>query len=340
MILNRVLMRAEPEFFSWDIEKQIEFKLHFLEDDKNREIFDRIIGKELFGVEVNDELKDNFTQNDWSAYNAMATRLTGFGDNAIVVNEFFTHENPIETFTTVYDYDKAYELEQYELIREDAEENLNTELAEQYSNKSYEFRLSSIWLRLIENEHFVYGTICSVRLYIEELVTDAACDVVDTYYPRTVTSTPTKNGSEIHMNYPDGKKEFTRELLSKVYREVPQLTDHAISKFFSEVGIGVFVLNTTHDCDDSQNTEYLFSCEEAAKHVKWRTFIKDINTLKLDNKPLDTLVEQLKEKAVAFVHEAYQDIEENFEPANVTPIKETKIILSEQVTNMFTPKDD
>ena len=97
---------------------------------------------------------------------------------------------------------------------------------------------------------------------------------------------------------------------------------------------GVILEKKYHSKDENHMT-FIVTNESVSKKLNWKTIYQDIKENEIKLSTLDSIIENYKIKINQMVEEHFLDIEKNFIPDQVVPIKETEIIISDQAMSDF-----
>jgi len=332
MILNRVLMKANPNFFNLSKEDQEDYRLNFAnEADENTEIYDRIIGKELFGKELEADDFDNFNNKEYYKYNMKKCELLGFGNDNLIVNEFFMIDRKLKEMPNVADYDLAFEKDQIKLELENLEEGGHSfTTKEELEAKEYSFSLRTIWLNMIIDDSLYYTTLISAKSYISDLLTTELTDCTDLHYPNEIVDVEPNEDSflgNLGMGIDaNGKEDFLDELKRMSYSSLRQICDKMGEELKKE-NINGTIIKDKSLCKDENNITFIVINEETARKLNWFTLYEDVKTNEVEFSVLDIIVNKYKLKIKEMVEDNYKHIEKNFDPDKVVPIKKRKVII-------------
>lgn len=340
---NQVLMRVNPEYFNLSEEEQERFRLNYfnLDDDKEGDdnlndkvvrIFEEYLSKNVFNRNIVDE---NLKNKDLYEYNRQKTIFSGYGDDSIVLNEFFMIKNCLLDIPTLYDYDYLFEEDQKRLeIAECERENRDKS---DWLTKEYEFTLRSIWFRVILNEELVYGSLLSLSIHLGDILSSCSRKIIDELYPHDFVYAK-ENDDDIWGQLglaidAKGKEAFLDELRVRSYKIINELNEKLVQEI-NQLNLDCVFIEASKD-HDGKNLNVIVPNEHVAKKIRWKHFYKDIKKLEGQDNILNPFIDKykklLKERLVA----EYQDIEANFDPEKVVPIKKMKIVLTEQAKKDF-----
>ena len=337
MIFNRVLMKANPNYFNLPNEDQEDYRLNFFnEADKNGDIYDSIIGKELFGKELKESDFRNFSDKEYYKYNKKKAEFVGYGDNKIIINEFFMIDRSLKTLKNVYNYDFEYEKEQIVLELKQIEETGHGD-PNVFKNKKYNFCLRSIWANMIIENDFYYTTFISASSYMYDMLLSYVTTTVDGFIPNKIKEVEI-NRSSFLGNFglkkdANGKEKHLKELTSRSYKSLSSLYENLIEEC-KNLPSGVILEKKYHSKDENHMT-FIVTNESVSKKLNWKTIYQDIKENEIKLSTLDSIIENYKIKINQIVEEHFLDIEKNFIPDQVVPIKEMEIIISDQAMSDF-----
>lgn len=334
MFQNRVLLKLEPNYFT-------------LSDiDKRKALYDKVMtreGLELFGREfLNSPINKNQNldllfikdSDDLDRYNIELLKLLGYGDSLLFSDGRNFDLDPIH-YDSLYDSDKAFEEDQFKLEIESAVRQGNQKRANDFSKKTYAFRLrTSFYWHLDENNSISYLTIHSAHEYLADHLNSYMSKIVDDYYPRVIRNL--KDGEEPEgilglrgkiADY-NGQEDIARELRSSCFRYSQDIKDE-ICNHFKDFDSGTIVITDEKDGENSVNKHIVVINEKAAKEIKMDNLYRGMMRLSINTNSFDLSVTHFEKAARAFVEKRYEHLEKNFEPGKVRKIKEAKIAFSD-----------
>ncbi|MDO9104347.1 MAG: hypothetical protein Q7U57_05235 [Methylovulum sp.] len=129
----------------------------------------------LFGIKTpnRDDLEtalDSFDGGQYLLLNSTLLPLTGIGDDAFFLNEYFSENSSLLDFETVHDYDYADHVFQ-ESIRQQDDPN--------YTAKPYRGSLYYRWARLQINGVFHYANLCMLAGYVHSKLEEFGFDKIN-----------------------------------------------------------------------------------------------------------------------------------------------------------------
>lgn len=334
MIFNRILMKSNSDFFKLNEKEQTLYRLNFFnEADENSNIYDAIIGKEFFGKELKNDDFDNFSKEDYAKYNKIKCEFNGYGENNLIVTEFFMIDRYLADLPTVADYDLAFEKDQIVLEIENLKEQKNSEeKIKEFENKNYVFRLRTVWLRMIEEDVLHYVTLISGESHIQDLLFNFISNEVDKIYPNEIIKGESNTDSFLG-NFglkvdAKGKEDFLSELKTRSYKDLWKINENLYNEILSLNIDGV--INQKEIIDGESHLTSIVINENTASKIKWESFSKDIQENEVEEKVLDELIERKKKEVLEMIKTNHIEIEKNFDPNKVVPIKKMQIIVTEQ----------
>jgi hypothetical protein len=128
-----------------------------------------------------------------------------------------------------------------------------------------------------------------------------------------------------------GKETQLEELQSRYYRYVIERRQALADTLDKEERGQVYLLEDSRDNDP--HMRFIFTDKAALQGVRFRHFVSDCQKISGDRKELQTLEEQEKQAADAFIEDNFRDIEKNFDPSVIKFCKKRKIILADGALN-------
>lgn len=341
MFQNRVLMRLIPNYFTLS-EKEQRKKLYDCFKKNHKEsmsVFEEEISSAIFGRNISyAEISVPGTE-DFDTFNIEYIKLMGFGKSKIY-NLGRGYELDFIHFGNLYDYDKAYEEDQFQLELELAQEQKNQLRIEKFLNAKYKFRLRvSSFLKLGKDDLLESLTVISGLEHVLEELRSLVLSVTHSYYP--YKTRPLQEGEEPNgflgfrgktRDY-NGKQEYADELKRFGFSiaNCEELRDEISSAFESIVKEGVVVLQEERgmfDTSKSYSKTIVVLNSSTAKQISFDEFDKDISSLAVKDYDLQKILNDYSQKLRAKMEEHFNYIEEHFEPGKVENIRKTKVVFT------------
>lgn len=326
-LINRLLIKLDPEFFSRPREEQDRRRQHFYY--KHSDEINTFLYKELFSIEYNPDWgtqDDPLTDQQLHLLNANTTLLCGIGQNSFKLNEF---------------QDDSFDLTSYPSLHEKDLQEFNFQEAcmkkhdpESYTYKPYRLYLNHDWARLLdEQKQFHYAILSSLSFYIVGQLyvrDDAAIQELIPYTWEEGEDNGQQVGDGFQWDWKrnaNGREAELRELLDRVRdHQIKRL--ETLNKEFDQADSKIVYLKRTNSECDGPMLEIIVNNSKAAKEIRYEQFLKDCEALQHSFEELDVLVQKEIEKQKQFIESAYQDICESFDPRIIKFKKKNKVIIT------------
>lgn len=323
--LKRAIMKYVPEYFSWNIEKQEEYRVNIPKEIsfKIRSFF---IAK-LFGITVinEDEMakaEDHFSEAQWSTINGAMLPLQGVGEDYFFLNESFSKGKSILSYATLYDYDFAdYQFQEKCRIRD----------CKGYMGKPYYGTLHWNWARLQIDGKFSYALLSMVASYIQSEIDEFGNDYIQELIPYEFK--PGKDhgrrSGEGYFCYDmeadaGGLESQLDELNRRLWSHLQEILDRLQLEFAEKNRQQIFILNTSRD--DAPEHHFIFTDSAILPYINLKTFLIDCRKAEQkDHSILTQKVQQEKELIRHYLDEQYTNIMANFNTKIVQLRKKKKI---------------
>ncbi len=331
-IFNRLLMKLNPAYFNMSVQDQESFRLELT--DTQYEKAGIFLLETLFNIKTetkqeSDAAWEKLNNEQKNLYNAYMTLFQGLGENAFYFNEFFAEGSSLRDFETLYGYD----LDDFNFQQQARKEEANEEGEPAYQTKPYRLYLPHRWARLIDDGYFYYSTISSLSFYLHGEVEEYINQQVGKLIPHTYREGCHHGKREgdggklwdmrINANGLEGQLE---ELKRRCYRYEATLIESMDECYHKQTSTGVYLL--PRDVYGDPHLDVVVQNSEAAKCIRFQTFLRDCRALQRPNNELECLVAVAKEEADQFVHEQYQDVMTNFDPKVREFKKRRKIVIA------------
>ena len=330
-IFNRLMMRLNPAYFNLSAQEQERFRIELTDEQHIKA--DIYLLKTLFGIKAKTEEESNaayegLSDKQLNLINAYTTLLRGIGEYAIYLNEFLPDSKSLRDIDTLYDYDLNDFNFQQRARKEEAEKQGQT-----YQLKPYRLYLYHIWARLIDNGCFYYSTISSLSYYlysqIDEYINDQIRKLIPYSYKKGLNHGKQEDdGGKLWDMRADanGLEGQLDELKQRCYRYNVDLIEPMNERFHSNQPGGVYFL--PRDDLNDPHIDLIVQNSEAAKLIRFQSFLSDCRALQRSNVELDAIVADAKQKADLFVLEQYRDIIKNFDPKVSKFKKLSKVVIA------------
>ncbi|MGI9450202.1 MAG: hypothetical protein ACR2QH_06150 [Geminicoccaceae bacterium] len=323
-VLRRALMRANPAYFHWPVERQERYRLT-MPDDHAFSI-ERQLFKELFDIEIQsekdaEEAFDEFGPEDCRRYNTALLPIKGIGEDCFFLNEHLGEKTLLD-FETLYDYD---------LDDHNFQEEARQQEWSDYVKKPYRGALYLVWARLFVDQQFTYATLSCAAGYVFSQTDSYGHDVIDELVPHRYVEGD-HHGKREGAGYlfdmrvdADGKEEQLDELQARFVR---YQIDHYEEQrdLWDREALGVaYIIPGDHD--DDPNLAFVFTDKTAMQQIRFRHFLRDSRAIECDPALLHERVAAEKKRLRQFLETQRQDIEANDDPKIRRFRKKRKIIV-------------
>ena len=330
-IFNRLLIRLNPEYFNLPQQEQQLFRMQLTDEHSEKAgiyLLDALFNIKTKNAEASNAAWEALSQDQKNLYNAYTTLLRGMGEDAFYLNEFFAEGCSLSDFATLYDYD----LDDFKFQQQVRKAEADKEGKKPYQTKPYRLYLPHHWARLIDDGCFYYSTISSLSYYLHSRAEEYINDLIDQLIPHEY-----KQGSDhgkqegkgtlwdmrIDAN---GLEEQLDELKHRCYQYEIDLIESLGERFHGTAPGAVYLLK--HEMWGDPHLDIVVQNSEAAKRIRFQSFLRDCRALQGLNDDLESLVSEAQHAADQFVHEQYQDIVENFDPKVSRIRKRRKIVMA------------
>lgn len=328
MITNRILLQANPNFFGLSDKEQEAYRANFFKDDSNLLIFDTVIGNKHFGGIVTPEMHQAFSDDDYLIYNAYRTEIQGIGENRVWINEVLNRGNPALELETVLDYDL------YVLSHCTDDTKMDKD--------AYNAFMQPSWSRYLEGGKLRYASGYSLAQIILERMELEGRGLIKELYPYRFVRA--KEGEDSLMGFRCDAGDNTDKLneLKRRFRSHTRMLRMTLPTecerknlnktwFIEDVGINQNL--------DENHVTFVVPNQKMAGKIRWRTLLQDLRATQGNNADIDEIAAPYIKQACQFVRESYEDIELNFVPGKIVPIKRASVRFSskakEQLLDML-----
>jgi hypothetical protein len=336
VILRRAIIAANPEYFSWTEEEQEKYRGHRKWEDDF--MFFRVIFKELFGfkAETQEELDEYYNElsiKDNLVLNQTILPMRGIGEDNFYLNESFGEGKSLLDFKTLYDYD--YDDHCYQ-------ENARERDFEGYSKKPYRGSLYGTWASLEIDGNFTYASLSMLSSHILfGVVEDFAFEEINKIIPYKYVrgknhGKKQKSGGYLWEQRVDAKgKEGQLDELKGRFWEYLSARFYKFSDSTNKKYPGKVYMIEKLDVDGDPYIDFLFSDMSLLKKIHFKSFVRDIRETMGDVQEVYHAIEKEKELARKFIHDAYKNVMENYDPKIVKFKKKRKVVIAEQAIKDF-----
>lgn len=333
---RRALIAAAPDYFSWPVEKQEQFRCLMSEDASRRA--EQILLDQVLGIKCDldsvEEVIDDLPIAQKNLLNWALLLIKGIGEDYIYLNEHLAEGDSLLNYETLFDFDHASHLFQMEANKKEFPD---------YEVHDYFALKFDLWIRLFIEDDFFYGSILSAADWICSEIEKVGDDLIDTLIPHEYVEGKNhgkqeKGGFVWDMKVDAGGLEKHLEELKHRWGKYRYNRWLPLSQEFAQLPPAVYI----KDLEDEPDPYRLFIMmnENTLRQTRWRHFVSDITPMVADFSFIQTRLEQEINAANQFIHTQYQDILENFDP-NVLPLrKKYKIVMSPEALDDLAHIDD
>lgn len=328
--LLRAIIRAFPEYYSWSLERQDQFRLN-LEGDARFRVQQGLL-KELFGLSVGcpealEEALHDFSDEQYLRLNSAMLPLDGVGEDGFLLNEYLEDGTTLLDFPTVGDYARHHHATQENARREDDPG---------WDVQPYNGHLYPSWARLFLDGQFHYATLYSLPGFLHDEMESAGRGWIDAAIPHEYVEGK-HHGERVKGGYrydirvdANGREAQLEELEIRCHAYLNARFHCLQSRLDDRLSPRVFFLSNP-DPDPDPHAKYIFSGPTALDAVYFQRFVRDCCAIAGDPAELEEKVEREKTMLLEFLETEYRDIVANFDPTVVPLRKKRQIVLAEGV---------
>ena len=324
-LINRLLMKLDPLFFSYSVTEQNKRRQYFL--DNEYDLINAYLYKALFDLEYDSETDDdplNSEQNH--LLNAYTTALVGIGDNAFRLCELQGTEFDLTAFDSFYEMDVAEFEYQEEARIKHSQEN--------YQKRDYRLYLNHNWVRMLDNEqNFYYSTHSSLSCYLIDEIENITNELIETLIPHKLVEGPdhgkdTEGGTVWDFQcQANGLEPQFEALESSALRYRQNAREQLDNEFDASPGAAIYFHKY---CDDINGPcwDVIVKNAETAKKISFPSFLSDCQKYAQPIENLDVLKAREREKLERFLYREHKRILENIDPKVVQLKKKMKVVVA------------
>lgn len=331
--LRRAVMTLRPEFFSWSIEERERFAAHLSRPD--RTTLERVLLKELFGIVLEteqqvDEAIDDLDRDRQDVLNAAVLPFFGIGEDSFFLNEHFAEDDSLLNYETVADWDRA---------DFDFQERARKEDDPGYRGRRYLGYLYCGWARLFVDDRFTYANLSMAAAHVHMKADSHATDVIGALIPHRYV--PGKeHGQRVAGGYrwdmrPDagGREAELDELRRRSYGYLSECHER-LAASWDERGLGgVYLIDRF---EHGEHTfDVLFTDKSALRAVRFRSFLNDCRQLERPATELTPQIEAEQTSVEAYLRQALEDIEANFDPTVARLRRKHKVVVAPEAADFL-----
>lgn len=338
VLVNRLLMRIDPLFFTYDESKQnIERQSYFF---KHRDVITEFLFKHVLKLayEQDADIDDALSSVQLGSLNAYVTALTGIGKNSFVFNEFQSQDFDLTRYPTLYDYDLQEFQYQQNAFKEHSDRS--------FTEKPYRLHLNHNWVRMFDLEdYFCYSTQSSLSHHLIDKLTEYASAKVDKLIPNHFVEGP-ENGKKTKGGFlwdykleANGLERHLDELKSRYRDYLNELKNQLDDAFDRDAECAVYFKES--DVETEHHLEVIIKNAKTAKSITFQNYLRDCQQFIKPAEEPEQLYQIELEKLDRFINENYHDVMENLD-TKISPLKQkNQIILSQEaIQDMVKIRDD
>lgn len=323
--LKRAIIKFVPDYFSWDITRQEQYRVNIPEEDAFK--IQQFLLKELFNITVSnddekEEVWDEMTIGQCTKINATLLPLKGIGEDFFYLNECFNDSKSLLSFKTLYDYD----LDDYMF-----QENCRKKDSKSYYGKPFQGSLYLTWARLMIDGRFSYGVLSMVAGYMYSKLDECGNEYIEKLIPYEFKQGK-NHGKAVSSGYlydmqvdAKGLELQLEDLRHRFWKHLDEVYDKLMDEFDRKSHQYIFILDQSKPGDPCHH--FLFSDQEILKHIHFKTFMRDCRAYEqTDHAFLFHKLEEEKKFLTKYLDAQYKNIIENFNPKIVKFKKKRKVI--------------
>lgn len=325
--LKRVVIRVKPEYFSWSVQAQEQYRVAMPDADRFRTRQALLMA--LFHISVKTEAEmnevfDAFDDEQHLLFNSTILPLTGIGDDHFFLNEYLGGRTLLD-FDTLYDYDYDDHCFQEETRKKDMPG---------YEAQPYLCTPYQRWARLLIDGAFHYATLSCMSGYLLGIIDESGSDKITELIPHEYVDGPDhgkrEGGGFLYEKRIDagGLEEQLEELQDQFSRYTSERYKALAEEFDREASRRVYLIDKSRGHDPQM--DFVFSDKTALQAVRFRHFTEDCRRIMGDAEELETLTEQESQAVSDYLERKHQDILRNFDSRVRKFRRKRKIILADR----------
>jgi len=326
-ILKRVVMRVKPEYFSWSVQAQEQYRVTM----PNVDIFRirQALLKNLFHISAEteaeiEEVFDAFDDDQYLLFNSTILPLTGIGDDHFFLNEHLG-ERTLLDFETLYDYDYDDHCFQEKTRKKDTPG---------YEAQPYLGTPYQRWARLFIDNAFHYATLSPMGGYLLGIIDESGSDKISDLIPHEYVDGPNhgkrERGGFLYEKRIDagGLEVQLEELQDRLNRYTSERHKALAEESARKASRRVYLIDKSRGHEPQM--DFIFSDTTALKAVRFRHFMEDCRRIIGDAEELETLVGDESKAVSDYLERMHQDILRNFDARVRKFRRKRKIILADR----------
>ena len=267
-----------------------------------------------FDYSARDEFWDDLTEKEKYNINAEVLKTTGPKDNDyLVCFEIGRLEDAqtIQDFDTLYDFDKSWWEYQHSFLTEEYEKIEEGERKDRLKKRidddsDYKIYCSGDWIRLFENDTFIYGQLISVKWFIFYELESYLSKLQEDFLPYSFkddlknieTIEKTMNEKDPIKRYDAQGREQELESLLTLIREFENnemilMIDEELSNNPSYSGKVFREHRGYTDTNFDPFTSYIFWDEESLQTVRTTNFVEDFSSIEEPYEIIKNIIDNL-----------------------------------------------
>jgi hypothetical protein len=322
--LRRAVMKVQPEYFSWPLERREQYSASF--PDEDREQFEAALQSELFGGSSSAEAKeaaDHLADDELQLWNETILPFFGIGEDCFYLNEWFASDKTILEFTTLRDFDE-YDYR----FQEEARKNDDAD----YPGKPYRGSLYLNWARLFVDGKFTYATLSMAAGYLYSQLSNEALDLIEQRIPHR--HVPGRNhGKTEGDNWQwdmrvdaSGEEGILEELERITWKYLYERWDALLTSYDDSAVAGAYLLDESKPPE--HNWHVVFTDKRALESIRLRNFLMDCRRLEHPSIELESVLEAERVNLLHFVDEQLAEIRRTWDPKVARLRKRRKVMVA------------
>lgn len=314
--LRRAVMKVQPDYFRWPIERQEHYSLTM--PNENHARFDEALLSELFG---RTEATDHLSPDEQQVWNEAILPFFGIGDDCFFLNEWFGDDRTILDFATLGAFDEDdFRFQEDSRKKDDAS----------YAGKPYRGSLYLNWARLFVDGKFTYATLSMAAGYIYSRLDGDAYDLIEQRIPHR--HVPGQNhGKTEDDNWQwdmrvdaNGEEGILEELQQRTWRYLYERWDSLLTTYGLAANPGIYLLDESQPPEN--NVHIIFTDTRALFSVHLRSFLRDCRALERPAVEIEPVLEAERANLIRFIDEQLAEVRRTYDP-KVTRLKKHRKIM-------------
>lgn len=323
-ILRRAVMRAQPEFYAWDVARQEHYRIY--QPEAERFALERSVFRDVYGVDCETETAlreawDDVPIGELDAINETLLPWQGIGEDSFYFNEYMAaaHRLRFDTLDAYARDDHAFQ--------ETARQKDDTE----HVVRPYQGNLHARWARLFVDGKFRYATLSNLAGHLSMHICELGLDTIDTLIPHQYVRGPNDGKRDgdcfVWDMRPDagGLEPQLEELTRRLYQYERDRWTELLDELDRQAATAIYTQDVSNGVD--AQLHFIFSDKTAMARVRLRHFVRDCRCLEQDADTLAAYEQREADLVSAFVHAQHDDIMRHFNPKVAKLKKRRKILM-------------